>query len=138
MMTKTTTSPTPVRSRPLSPHIQIYRWPITMAMSIAHRVSGGALYFGTLFLAAWLIAIASGEEAFNFVNALFNSAVGRTLLFLYTAGLVHHLVGGVRHLFWDSRPALLDKQLATKTAWVTIAISLSVTLSIWLAGYALR
>jgi len=129
---------TPVHKRPLSPHIQIYRWPITMAMSIAHRVSGGALYFGTLFLAAWLIALASGEEAFNFVNGFFDSVIGRTILFLYTLGLVHHLVGGVRHLFWDSRPALLDKQLATRTAWATIGISLVLSLGIWLIGYGLR
>jgi len=135
-MTEITTAP--VRQRPLSPHIQIYRWPITMAMSIAHRASGGALYFGTLFLAAWLIAIASGEQAFTFVNGLFDSWLGRTILFLYTLGLVHHLVGGIRHLFWDSKPALLDKQLATKTAWATIGISLVLTLSIWFIGYWLR
>jgi len=133
-MTQTTTP----RARPLSPHIQIYRWPITMAMSIAHRASGGALYFGTLFLSGWLIAIASSEEAFTIVNGLFDSLLGRTLLFLYTLGLVHHLVGGVRHLFWDSKPALLDKDLATKTAWATVVISLLLTLSIWLIGYGLR
>jgi len=137
-MTEMTTISKPPRQRPLSPHIQIYRWPITMAMSIAHRVSGGALYFGTLLLAAWLIAIASGEEAFNFVNSLFDSIIGRTLLFLYTLGLVHHLVGGVRHLFWDTRPALLDKQLATRTAWATGVISLVLSLGIWFIGYGLR
>jgi len=136
MMTKTTT--TGQQLRPLSPHIQIYRWPITMAMSIAHRVSGGALYFGTLFLAAWLIAIACGEEAFTFVNELFDSILGRAILFLYTLGLVHHLVGGVRHLFWDANPALLAKELATKTAWATIVISAVLSLSIWLIGYWLR
>jgi len=136
MMTDITT--TPSRPRPLSPHIQIYRWPITMAMSIAHRVSGGALYFGTVLLAVWLIAMASGESAFVFVDHLFDSVVGRTILFLYTLGLVHHLVGGVRHLFWDSKPALLDKRLATKTAWATIAISLILSVSIWLVGYGLR
>jgi len=138
MTNSTTHLPPSERARPLSPHIQIYRWPITMAMSIAHRVSGGALYFGTLFLAAWLIAIALGEQNFIFVNGLFDSFLGRSLLFLYTLGLVHHLVGGVRHLFWDSNPSLLDKQLATRTAWATVAISIILTLSIWLIGYWLR
>lgn len=133
-MTDTTTTP----SRPLSPHVQIYRWPITMAMSIAHRVSGGALYFGSLFLAVWIIAIACSPKAFDTVNGFFDSIIGRTILFLYTLALVHHLIGGVRHLFWDVKPTLLEKHLATKTAWATGVISIVLTLAIWLVGYWVR
>lgn len=132
-MTDTTTP-----SRPLSPHVQIYRWPITMAMSIAHRVSGAALYAGSLFLAAWIIAIACGAEAFETVNVFFNSIIGRTILFLYTLALVHHLAGGVRHLFWDVKPALLEKHLATKVAWATGVVSLVLTFLIWIVGYWIR
>ena len=68
-------------NRPLSPHLQIYRWPLTMTMSIAHRVTGGALYFGMLLLAWWLIAAASGEAYFNFVNGIFGSWIGLIILF---------------------------------------------------------
>lgn len=124
--------------RPLSPHVQIYRWPITMAMSIAHRVTGGALYFGTFLFAAWIIAAAMGADTFEKVNWLFGSWLGRTVLFLYTLALVHHLVGGIRHLFWDVNPALLEKKLATKTAWSTIFVSLILTLLIWIVGYIVR
>lgn len=132
------TDSTTTSERPLSPHAQIYRWPITMAMSIAHRISGGALYFGTFFFAAWIIAAACGKEAFDSVNWFFGSFIGRTILFLYTLALVHHLVGGVRHLFWDVRPCLLEKHLATKTAWATVFISIILTLLIWIVGYAVR
>jgi len=133
-MTKQATA----RPRPLSPHLQVYRWPITMTMSIAHRVSGGALYFGTFFLAAWLVSMAAGREYFEMVNSFYNSFIGRSILFLYTLGLVHHLVGGLRHLIWDAKPALLDKVLATRTAQFTIVLSLVLTCAIWLVGYMIR
>ena len=133
-MTDTTTT----KIRPLSPHVSIYRWPITMAMSIAHRVTGGALYVGTLFLAAWLIGAASGEAAFETVNGLFDSFIGRCILFLYTLALVHHLVGGTRHIFWDTKTYLLEKHCATKTAWATVFISIIATLLIWVVGYIVR
>lgn len=126
------------KERPLSPHVSIYRWPITMAMSIAHRISGVALYVGTLLLAAWLIAAACGAGAFDMVNTLFDSIIGRTILFLYTLALVHHMVGGVRHLFWDTKTTLLEKHLATKTAWATIFISVILSLLIWIVGYMVR
>jgi len=126
------------RPRPLSPHVQIYRWPITMAMSIAHRVSGGALYFGTFFLGAWLISMAVGQEYFAMANSFYDSFIGRSILFLYTLGLVHHLVGGIRHLIWDAWPTLLDKDLASKVAWASGGLSVMMTLAIWFVGYALR
>ncbi|WP_412059125.1 succinate dehydrogenase, cytochrome b556 subunit [Bartonella sp. DGB2] len=126
------------KDRPLSPHINIYRWPITMAMSIAHRISGGALYFGTIFLAAWLISAAYGPASFAYVNGLFSSLLGRIILFLYTLALVHHLVGGIRHLIWDAKPCLLEKNLASKTAWATIFITVVLTLVIWIIAYTIR
>lgn len=125
------TDSTTTSERPLSPHISIYRWPVTMAMSIAHRVSGAALYVGTIFLAAWLAGVACGKETFEMINTVCDSFLGRTVLFLYTLALVHHLVGGVRHLFWDVNPALLEKHCATRVARATIFISIILTLLIW-------
>src|SRR5690242_621669 len=87
--------------RPLSPHLQIYRWPITMTMSILHRITGGALYFGTLLLAWWVIAAAAGPAYFETANAVFGSWFGRLVLFGYTWALIHHLLGGLRHFVWD-------------------------------------
>ena len=90
------------RPRPTSPHLQIYTLLINMVMSIVHRITGAALYFGSVLLAVWLIAAASGPEAFEQVNALFGSVIGRLVLVVYTWALVHHMAGGIRHLIWDS------------------------------------
>ncbi|WP_375678668.1 MULTISPECIES: succinate dehydrogenase, cytochrome b556 subunit [unclassified Bartonella] len=126
---------TRIKERPRSPHISIYRWTITMAMSIAHRITGMALYVGTVFFAVWLIAIACGEETFRTVYEIYSSWFGLCILFLYTLAGVHHMVGGVRHIVWDLKPCLLAKEKATVTAWATVFISLIVTFAIWIIGY---
>src|SRR3954464_10594105 len=89
-------------ARPLSPHMSIYRWPITMAMSIFHRVTGGALYFGMLLVAWWLIAVASGPNAYATFQSVASSWIGRLILFGYPWALLHHMLGGMRHLIWDT------------------------------------
>ena len=89
------------QDRPLSPHLQIYRWSWTMAMSIAHRATGAALYAGTLLLAAWLVAAASGQAPFESAQWFVSSWFGRLVLFGYTFALMHHMVGGLRHFVWD-------------------------------------
>ncbi|WP_175868885.1 succinate dehydrogenase, cytochrome b556 subunit [Bartonella gabonensis] len=129
------TEKTRIKKRPRSPHISIYRWTITMAMSIAHRITGMALYVGTVFFAVWLIAIACGEEAFRTVQEIYSSWFGLCILFLYTLAGVHHMVGGVRHIVWDLNPSLLAKEKATVVAWATVFISLIVTFAIWIIGY---
>jgi len=88
--------------RPLSPHMTIYRWPITMTMSIAHRVTGVSLYFGTALVVWWLIAAASGPNAYATFQMVASSWIGRLVLFGYTWSLMHHMLGGIRHLFWDN------------------------------------
>ena len=125
------------RARPLSPHLTVYRMPITMTMSIIHRITGGALYFGTLLVAVWLMAAASSEATFDWVNWAFGSWLGRLILFGYTWALMHHMLGGVRHLVWDTG-AGLEKHTASKIAWATLAGSIALTLLIWIAGYMAR
>src|SRR3569623_1537495 len=83
--------------RPLSPHLQIYRWPLTMALSIVHRATGVALYFGTLLLVWWLIAVSSGPGAYAAVQSFTASWIGRLIAFGYTWALMHHMLSGVRH-----------------------------------------
>ena len=87
--------------RPLSPHLQTYRWTLTMALSIVHRATGMALYFGTLLLAWWLIAAATGPAAYANVQAFTSSFIGRLIVFGYTWALLHHLLSGLRHFVWD-------------------------------------
>ena len=89
-------------NRPLSPHLQVFRPLITMVMSIMHRITGAALYFGTLLVAWWLIAAASGPDYFAFVDGFFGSFIGRLILFGYTWALIHHMLGGLRHFVWDA------------------------------------
>ncbi|WP_455479337.1 succinate dehydrogenase, cytochrome b556 subunit [Bartonella sp. B23] len=131
------TETTRIKERPRSPHVSIYRWSITMAMSIAHRITGMALYFGMVFLAIWLVSIACGAEAFKTVHEIYSSFLGLCILFLYTLAGVHYMVGGIRHIVWDMKPCLLDKKKATTTAWATVFISLIITFTIWIIGYSI-
>lgn len=126
-----------MRARPLSPHLQVYRLIPTMAMSIVHRITGGALYFGTLLLAWWVIAAATSEHAFDIANTVFGSWIGRLVLFGYTWALVHHLLGGIRHLIWDTG-AWMEKRTSTRLAWATLIGSVTLTIVTWIAGYAAR
>ena len=89
------------QSRPLSPHLQIYKPLLTMMMSIAHRITGVALYAGTILLAWFLIALAAGPGPFAVASAVFGSFLGQLVLFLFTWALFHHLLGGIRHFVWD-------------------------------------
>jgi succinate dehydrogenase / fumarate reductase, cytochrome b subunit len=106
----------------------------TMVMSILHRITGAALYFGTVLLAAWLIAAATNFETFSWVSWFFSSLIGRLILFGYTWALMHHMLGGVRHFVWDVGMGL-DKKFATKMALASAAGSIALTLLIW--GFAL-
>lgn len=125
------------RTRPLSPHLTIYRPPITMTMSIVHRITGAALYFGTLLVVWWVVAAATSEAHFDFVNALLGSWLGRLVLFGYTWALLHHMLGGIRHFVWDTGVGL-EKNIASKLAWVTLAGSVVLTLLVWVVGYMVR
>jgi succinate dehydrogenase cytochrome b subunit len=89
-------------ARPLSPHLQIYRPTLTMMMSIVHRITGAALYFGTLLLAWWLLAAATGPTAYAAFQSAASSFIGRVVLFGYTWALIHHMLGGLRHFVWDT------------------------------------
>jgi succinate dehydrogenase / fumarate reductase cytochrome b subunit len=108
-----------------------------MLMSILHRITGGALYFGTLLVAWWLIAAAISESYFDFVNAIYGSWIGRLVLFGYSWALMHHMLGGIRHLVWDTG-AGLAKHTSTRLAWANLAGSIVLTILIWIAGYAAR
>lgn len=123
--------------RPLSPHLQIYRPMLTMMMSIAHRISGASLAVGFALLTWWLVAISLGPDAYATVEAFFSTLIGRALLFLFTWALIHHMLGGIRHLIWDTGAAL-DKTSIEVAAWLTILSSTVITILIWIAGYALQ
>lgn len=122
--------------RPLSPHLSIYRPMLTMMMSIAHRLTGVSLAIGFLLLTWWLVAASTGPAAYAMVNQFFASLAGRLLLFLFSWALIHHMLGGIRHLIWDTGHGL-GKTSIEIFAWLTIIGSVVFTIIVWIAGYAL-
>jgi succinate dehydrogenase / fumarate reductase, cytochrome b subunit len=120
--------------RPISPHLQIYRLTITMVMSGLHRITGMALYFGTVLLVWWLIAVASGPNAYASVQWAFGTIIGRLVLLGYSFSLIHHALGGIRHLIWDTIHGL-EPNDRDWLARATIIGSLSLTVILWVIGY---
>ena len=120
--------------RPLSPHLGIYRMTLTMAMSIVLRITGGALFFGTLLFCWWLLAAASGPTAYAKVQAFMSSIIGMLILFGYTWALIHHMLGGIRHLIWDTGRGFGPAE----REWLALAnlvASIGLTIIIWVVGY---
>jgi len=120
--------------RPLSPHLLRYRWPLPMVMSLLHRMTGVGLYFGTLLMAAWLITAASGPNAYATFGAFINSLFGRLILLGYTWALIHHMLGGIRHLIWDTGRGFSQSE----REWLSVATgvgSVGLTALIWVVGY---
>lgn len=125
-----------VPDRPLSPHLQIYRPTWTMVMSIVHRITGAANYFGAALVAVWLVAMASGPAAYARAQWFFGSWIGLVILFGYTWSLVHHMLGGVRHLVWDFGHGL-EPGTRFAMARYTLFASVPLTVLIWIVGLLL-
>ena len=120
--------------RPLSPHLQIYRPMLTMMMSIAHRITGAALYVGTLLLAWFLIAAATGPDAFAIAAGFLNSIIGKLILFGFTWALFHHLLGGIRHIIWDAGYGFTHPE-REYLAQATLIGGIVLTLLAWIIAY---
>ncbi len=118
--------------RPLSPHLQIYRPMLTMMMSIVHRITGFGLYFGSLLLAWWLIAAAAPGPYASF-EWFAGSWIGRLILFGYTWALIHHMLGGIRHLIWDTGRGFGPSEREWLVAANLIG-SIAITLVLWIVG----
>ena len=122
------------QNRPLSPHLQVYRPQLTSMLSITHRATGVALAVGTLLLVWWLVAAASGPEAYATVQGFIGSIVGRLLLFGWTWALFYHLGNGIRHLFWDAGYGF-ELKTAYSSGWLVLLASFVLTLGAWAWGY---
>jgi succinate dehydrogenase / fumarate reductase cytochrome b subunit len=118
-------------TRPLSPHLSVYRWPLTMTLSILHRVSGIALSAGFAAFALWLIVAGSDEDSYIRFLALINSLPGRAMLAAWSFAYFFHLANGVRHLFWDAGYGF-EKTQANASAWAVIVLTVLLTLGYWL------
>ena len=118
------------RPRPLSPHMQVYRWQITMVMSILHRASGLVLTAGAFGLAWWLVMLASGPEAAEQAMDIVSSPIGLVLLFAFSLALAYHLLNGIRHLAWDVGRGY-DIPTVYKTGYTVAILTVVLTAALW-------
>jgi succinate dehydrogenase / fumarate reductase cytochrome b subunit len=121
--------------RPLSPHLQVYRWPVSMAISILHRVTGVGLGLGTLLLTWWLVAAAVSDDAFARVQWFLATPIGMLLLFGWTLSLCFHFFSGIRHLVWDAGYGY-DQPWYDRSGWAVVIATLIATLLVWIIGLA--
>lgn len=117
-------------SRPISPHLTVWRWHATMLSSILHRFTGIGLYGAAIGLAAWLMAAAAGPEIYEPYMAFLMSPLGQIALYLIVAALAYHLANGIRHLVFDTG-AGLNPADADLTAWFAILFAIAVPLGLW-------
>jgi succinate dehydrogenase / fumarate reductase, cytochrome b subunit len=122
--------------RPLSPHLQIYKPQLTSVLSIFHRATGVVLSIGSVFLVWWLVAAATGDDAFTAAQGFWASWLGMLLLFGWTFSLFFHLCNGIRHLVWDAGYGF-DLKQTYASGWAVMATSTGLTLIAWIAGLAL-
>ena len=121
--------------RPLSPHLQVYRWPISMMLSIGHRVTGVGLGIGALLLTWWLVAAAVSDDAFDAVQGFLATPFGLLLLFGWTLALFFHLFAGIRHLAWDAGYGF-DKPWYDRSGWAVVIATALATVLLWIIGLA--
>jgi succinate dehydrogenase / fumarate reductase cytochrome b subunit len=125
------------RSRPLSPHLQIYRWYFTMAMSVVHRGTGIATTVGLLALTWGLVALASGPDAFATFQAALDNFLGLLVLLGFLLAFFLHATTGVRHFFWDIGIGV-ENAIATQTGVMALGAGILLTLAAFVAVLILR
>lgn len=125
----------PTDNRPLSPHLQIYRLPFIVVLSITHRAAGVANAVGSLLVVYWLVALASGPEAFATAQAVLGSIPGLIILFGFSLGLFYHFGNGIRHLFWDTGRGF-ELQTAHRSGQAVVAGAVVLTLLVWIVAFA--
>ena len=122
------------RARPLSPHLQVWRWHVTMAASIATRVAGFALFAGFLIACYVLVSLASGPDAYATAVAVVGSVLGKLVLFGITAALFYYMASGVRHFVWDSGEGF-QPGVASRTAWFCFAFGAVAAVAVWAVAF---
>lgn len=120
-------------SRPLSPHLQVYRWQVSNTLSILHRLTGMALTLGGFVLVSWLLALASGQAAFAGANALLSGLIGQLALVGWTFCFFFHLCNGLRHLVWDAGHGF-DRDVARKSGLAVVAAAVLLTVTFWVVA----
>lgn len=121
--------------RPLSPHLDVYRWEISNTLSILHRATGVMLSFGAIALVGWLMSVVAGPQAYAALNGFFAGPIGGLMLFGWTFCFFYHLCNGIRHLAWDTGRGF-EKERARMTGWLVVVVAIVMTLGVWIAVFA--
>ena len=116
---------------PLSPHLSIYRWPITMTLSILHRITGVAMSVGLIIFCTWLLSAAAGAADYERVMSLLSTLIGRLMLIGFSFAFFLHLANGVRHLVWDVGYGF-EKHQANASAWLVLLLAVGLTAAFWM------
>lgn len=118
----------------MSPHLQVWRWHVTMLTSILHRVTSVGLYLGGLIAAAWAVSLASGPAAYGTFKAVLGSPLGLVVMFGMSLSAFYHLGNGVRHLIWDLGYGLA-KEEANSSAYVVFGFAIAATIAVWVIAF---
>jgi succinate dehydrogenase / fumarate reductase cytochrome b subunit len=118
------------RTRPTSPHLEIYRWQIGNSLSILHRLTGIALALGLPTLCYWLVSLAGGEQSYRAAAKLLGSPAGVFALIGWTFAFLYHFLNGVRHLFWDAGYGF-ERAQRHASGWFAVLGSIALTLCVW-------
>ena len=121
-----------IRPRPLSPHLQVYRWQVTSVLSILHRGTGLFLVLGTAMIAYWVISLALDQNIFASYQTWLGSVVGKVLLAGWSFSLFYHWANGIRHLLWDVGWGY-EIERVYMTGWIVVSISVILTGLLWLS-----
>lgn len=133
----TTSESQSAEKRPLSPHLWHWRWHLSMATSILHRLAGVALSIGMLFLAAWFVSAAMGPDAYAAFQRAAAHPLGLLVLFGFTLATVYHLLNGIRHMYWDAGIGF-GVRTVRFTSYLVLVVAIAITVLIWVAAYLYR
>ena len=122
-----------IRPRPLSPHLQVYRWQMTSVLAILHRGTGLFLVLGTLMIAFWVITLALGHDVFTSYQIWLGSLLGKIFLAGWSFCLFYHWANGIRHLLWDAGLGYEIGQVYM-TGWIVVLVSVVLTGLLWLSA----
>jgi len=122
--------------RPLSPHLQVYKWQLTSVMSLLHRATGIALSVGALYLVLWVVFASASPRTYAMFQSFNVSILGRIFLGGWLFCAYYHLCNCIRHLFWDMGYGFELKD-AYRSGWIVVAVSLAATIVSWIAGLRL-
>ena len=120
----------PNRERPLSPHLQVYRWQVQMVTSILHRATGVSLVVGALAMVYGLVALAAGPERWEAFTACVGSVFGKVILFGFSWALAYHLLNGIRHLMQDVGHGYAIPDFV-RNSWISIIGSVVLVAVVW-------